>query len=327
MTSQIASKGLSSFGVTWQNWFRAQILLVAVLFAPVFVNAKDAEKDAVKRDYVKIVGSSTVFPYTKRVATAFTKDAAQSDPVIETTSSGSGLVAFCTGLGLKYPDIANASRPMKKTEWDYCQKNGVTNITEIYFGNDGLTLVKSRFGEQFNLSRLQLYKAIAAKVPVNGKLVVNPNRNWSDIDDDFPNVPILIFGPTNAHGSYGSFVKLVLPETCKNDLFYFQVKKRKLKDPGKFEQYLKEVCSELRIDGAYIGADQPIEQTLKVLITNPMLWLSLVIRTYSIGAPACKRFVSMGSSHVFIQSAIIAIFCRVRCISISKMLIASLCPA
>ena len=235
-------------------------------------NAADEQKkrdDAVKRDHIKIVGSSSVYPYTKRVAEAFVKKYGSADPVIKNDGSGGGLSEFCGGTGLQFPDIANASRPMKKSEWQLCERNGVKNITEIYFGNDGLTLIKSKFGERLNLTRLQLYKATASKVPLGGRLVANPYVSWYEIDDNLPDVPIQIFGPTSSHGSYSTFVKMIIREACKNDLRYFQKKKAGFKTPEEFASYIKNHCSEIRRDGAYLAADQPISQTLKFLSTNP----------------------------------------------------------
>ena len=260
------------------RWVFVCGLLLSSLCATFLSSAKaehqgkqDKQNPAVvfKRDHIRIAGSSTVAPYARAVSKAFIKKFGKPDPVIESSGSGGGFREFCKGVGLQFPDITNASRPMNSSEWKLCDDHGVDDITEIYFGNDGLTLIKSRFGEQMNLSKLQLYKATAAKLPIKGKMVNNPYRTWAEIDDNLPDVPIQIFGPTNSHSSYDSFIKQVLPETCLNSLFFFKVKQREMKDPKKFKAFLKENCSKLRFDGAYVGADQTIKQVLKLITANP----------------------------------------------------------
>ncbi len=220
------------------------------------------------RTHIKIVGSSIVLPFTQRVAKAFSEQTLHLVPVIKNTGSSSGIAQFCKGIGLKYPDIVNSSRPITKGEWQGCKSNGVDDITEIQFGNDGVTLAKSLFGERMNLTRLQLYKATARRVPVQGRLIDNPYRNWSDIDDNLPDVAIQIFGPTDGHGSYKSFVNAIYLETCKNDLRYFKRKRLALKDPAKFAAFLEANCSQMRFDSAYIGTEQPVAETFKMLKTN-----------------------------------------------------------
>ena len=241
-----------------------------MLFALCAVAISSAQaKDDLNRKHIEIVGSSTVFPYTQRVAKAYAERYGGLDPIVQTSGSGAGIRKFCKGIGLQHPDIANASRSMKPSEWNDCVKNGVDDITEIKFGHDGLTLVKSRFGEAFNITLLQLYKAVAKKVPVSGNMVTNPNRIWSDIDPSLPPVSIQVFGPTNNHGSYGIFIKKVLLDSCNTKIFLFQVKKVQLKDKEKYLSYIDSNCTDLRTDGSYIGVDQPFKQTLKLLLRNP----------------------------------------------------------
>ena len=183
------------------------------------------------RDHIKIVGSSMVLPYAQSVAKAFDKKTTHPKPVITSTGSGSGISEFCKGVGLKYPDIVNSTRPITKGEWEWCKSKGVDSITEIYFGNDGLTLTKSLFGGRMSLTRLQLYKATAWRVPIQGRLMDNPYRNWSDIDDDLPDVAIQIFGPTDSKGAYKSFIKAIYPKTCKEDLEFFKNKRLQIERP------------------------------------------------------------------------------------------------
>ena len=118
---------------------------------------------------IKIVGSSTVFPYTMAVAEAFAQSGGTA-PTVESTGTGGGLKIFCRGVGGEYPDIAGASRAMKMSETELCQANGVTDITEVLIGYDGVSITNSRNGRSLDLTKIEIYKALAAKVPVNGEL-------------------------------------------------------------------------------------------------------------------------------------------------------------
>ena len=222
------------------------------------------------RDQLKIVGSSTVHPFAKVVAKAFAQKTGDLEPLVGTGGSGAGFEIFCAGVGEAYADISTASRPMKKSEWDICQKNGVSDITEISFGKDGLTLVEANGTSlPMVLTRLQLYKAIAAKVPINGKLVDNPYLNWKDIDLNLPDRLISIYGATETHGSYDIIIKTILRETCSRYLSYFRSRREKMIAQKTFKSFVKKHCSDIRQDGAYIGADQNVEQAVKLINGNP----------------------------------------------------------
>ena len=135
------------------------------------------------RDQIRIVGSSTVYPFTTTVAEQFGKTSGMKTPVVESTGTGGGMKLFCAGVGENHPDATNASRAMKKSEFDDCQKNGAKDIVEIKIGFDGITLTQSKQGAPIKLTLGQLFLALAKEVPgPDGKLVANPNKNWSDID-------------------------------------------------------------------------------------------------------------------------------------------------
>ena len=135
------------------------------------------------RDQIRIVGSSTVYPFTTTVAEQFGKTSGMKTPVVESTGTGGGMKLFCAGVGENHPDATNASRAMKKSEFEDCQKNGVKDIVEIKIGFDGLTLAQSKQGTPIKLTLGQFFLALAKEVPgPDGKLVANPNKNWSDID-------------------------------------------------------------------------------------------------------------------------------------------------
>jgi phosphate transport system substrate-binding protein len=132
------------------------------------------------RDQIRVVGSSTVYPFTTTVAEQVGKSAGIKTPVVESTGTGGGMKLFCAGVGVGHPDATNASRRMKKSEFEMCQKNGVKDIVEINIGFDGLTVAQSKQGTPIKLSLAQLLLAVAKEVPgPDGKLIPNPNKNWS----------------------------------------------------------------------------------------------------------------------------------------------------
>ena len=151
------------------------------------------------RDQIKIVGSSTVYPYATVVAEKFGKSGKFKTPVIESTGTGGGMKLFCAGVGANHPDVTNASRAIKPKEIELCKKNGVTEIIEIIVGNDGISFAHSVSAPDADFTKEQLWRALAAKVDIDGKLLENPYKKWSDIDASLPNkkIEILIAPPTS----------------------------------------------------------------------------------------------------------------------------------
>ncbi len=163
------------------------------------------------RDQIRIVGSSTVYPFTTTVAEQFGKSSGMKTPVVESTGTGGGMKLFCAGVGESHPDATNASRRMKKGEFADCQKNGVKDIVEIKVGFDGLTIAQSKQGTALKLTLGQVFLAIAKEVPgPDGKLVANPNKNWSDIDKSLPNIKIEVLGPPPTSGTRDSLHELFM---------------------------------------------------------------------------------------------------------------------
>lgn len=218
----------------------------AVVGSFVFANAASA------RD-IKIVGSSTVFPYTQAVAEEFARSGGKA-PTVESTGTGGGFKVFCGGVGEAHPDITGASRAIKSSEKELCEKNGVTDVTEVLLGYDGLTIANSRKGPKINLTKPQIFQALASEVPVDGKLVANPHKKWSDIDKALPDINILAYGPPPTSGTRDAFVELAMHEGCE-ELDYFKAQKKELekKDYGKL---VKEKCSAMRSDGPFIEAGE-----------------------------------------------------------------------
>ena len=166
------------------------------------------------RDQIKIVGSSTVYPYATVVAEQFGKKGSFKTPVIESTGTGGGMKLFCAGIGVNHPDITNASRAIKTKEKALCEKNGVKDIIEVVVGNDGITFSHSVKAPDADFTKEQLWRALAAKVDVDGKLVENPYQKWSDIDASLPNkkIEILIAPPTS--GTRDAWNSLVMNKGC-----------------------------------------------------------------------------------------------------------------
>ena len=209
-----------------------------------FVGAAEA------RDQIRIVGSSTVYPFTTAVAEQFGKTSGVKTPVVESTGTGGGMKLFCAGIGESHPDATNASRRMKKGEFEQCQKAGVKDIVEINVGFDGLTLAQSKQGTPVKLTLSQLLLAVAKEVPgADGKLVANPNKNWSDIDKSLPNTKIEVLGPPPTSGTRDSFHELLLEKGAEQLPALAELKKS---DAKAFER----VWKTLREDGAYVEAGE-----------------------------------------------------------------------
>jgi len=192
----------------------ATALIGGVTGAAIFLLGGTAA--AAERDQIRIVGSSTVYPFASYVAEEFGAITPHPTPVIESTGSGGGMKIFCEGDGIDTPDITNASRRMKPSEFERCADNGVTNITEFTIGSDGIVLAQDLGNQDFNLSREELTLAIAAEVPQDGELVDNPYEMWSDIDSSLPDREITVYGPPSTSGTRDAFEELVMEAGSHN---------------------------------------------------------------------------------------------------------------
>jgi phosphate transport system substrate-binding protein len=171
---------------------------------------------AANRDSVSIVGSSTVYPFATVVAERFGRSTGFKAPKIESTGTGGGLKLFCSGIGANTPDITNASRRIKQSEYDDCQKNGVTDIVEVLVGYDGIAIANSTQSPQLTLSLNDLYLALAKDIPgTDGKLVANPNKTWKDVNPALPATKIEVLGPPPTSGTRDAFVELAMEGGAK----------------------------------------------------------------------------------------------------------------
>ena len=213
-------------------------------------------------DQIRIVGSSTVFPYTQAVAEQFSNMTGHPSPIVESTGTGGGMKLFCGGIGLDHPDITGASRAMKKSEYELCQDNGVTNISEAMIGYDGLSIAISRQNESnWDLSLEDVFLALAAQVPVNGEWADNPYQNWNDVNSDLPSTPILAYGPPPTSGTRDAFVELAMHAGCKGLAF--------VKDGGFDKGWVKENCSRMRQDGPFVEAGENDNLIVQRLNSDP----------------------------------------------------------
>lgn len=240
---------------------------LAALSAMAGIAGTLAATPALARDHIKIVGSSTVFPYTQAVAEEFAKKTGNKPPVVESTGTGGGMKIFCQGVGAAHPDTTGASRSMKKSEFELCKKNGVTNITEIQVGFDGLSIANSKKGKAMDLTLEHAYRALAAEVPVDGKLVKNPYKKWSDIDSALPSVEIVAYGPPPTSGTRDAFVELAMHAGCKKT-DYFKAQKKSL-DKKAFKTLVKSKCTAMRQDGPFIEAGENDNLIVQRLEADP----------------------------------------------------------
>ncbi|WP_407646611.1 PstS family phosphate ABC transporter substrate-binding protein [Halarcobacter anaerophilus] len=201
------------------------------------------------RDQIKIVGSSTVYPFSSAVAEELGATTKYPTPVVESTGSGGGMKLFCAGNGLNTPDITNASRRMKTKEFKLCEENGVTDITESVIGYDGIAFAQDKSNNAFNVTREQLALAVAEEVPSkDGKsLIKNPYKNWSDIDSSLPNREIIVYGPPKSSGTRDAFEELVMQHIFKKMAVYTD----KAKADKKYKKY-----SVIRQDGVYVPSGE-----------------------------------------------------------------------
>lgn len=197
-------------------------------------------------DAIKIVGSSTVYPFTKAVAEDFMRANPGVGVTVESTGTGSGVKLFCGGVGGKFPDLVNASRAMKKSEYDSCVANGVKQVIEVPIGIDGLTIIQSKDMEPLNLTQEDVYKALAADPYGKGP---NKSQTWKDVNPSLPAIKIRVLGPPPTSGTRDSLVELYLDKGCNADP---AMKALKESDEDKHKQ----ICTKVREDGLFVEAGE-----------------------------------------------------------------------
>jgi phosphate transport system substrate-binding protein len=218
---------------------------------------------AAARDQIRIVGSSTVYPFATVVAEEFGRSTGFKTPIIESTGTGGGLKLFCAGVGVEHPDITNASRRIKKSEVADCKANGVAEITEVKIGYDGIVLANSKKSARGELTLRHIFLALAKEIPApNGDLVPNPHRTWKDVDPTLPDVRIEVLGPPPTSGTRDAFNELALEGGCKT---YPDLAALEKKDKNEY----KRICHSVREDGAYVEAGENDNLIVQKLLANP----------------------------------------------------------
>lgn len=237
---------------------RVHTIVVIQLAVALLLSAGSASA----RDQVRIVGSSTVFPFSTAVAEQFGRTSSFKTPIVESTGSGGGIKLFCSGVGDSTPDIANASRRIKSSEVEQCRSNGVSDIVEIRIGFDGIVLANSKKADPVALTSKQIFLALARDIPVAGKLVPNPNRTWKDIDASLPDRKIEVLGPPPTSGTRDAFVELAME---RGALQIEMLKELKSTDKNAF----KSVAHAIREDGGYVEAGENDNLIVQKLNANP----------------------------------------------------------
>jgi phosphate transport system substrate-binding protein len=235
-----------------------KIVTLAALGFAAFSSAALAQ-----RDQIRIVGSSTVYPFTAKVAEQFGRTGGFKTPVVESTGTGGGFKLFCAGVGPSHPDLTGASRAIKASEVADCAAHGVKDITEINIGYDGIVVANSRKSPVFRLTIKQLYLALAKNVPnAMGGSRANPYRTWADLDKALPAIRIEVYGPPPTSGTRDAFVELVMQEGCKSWPWLADLEKTNK------EQWTR-LCSQIREDGGYVEAGENDNLIVQKLESNP----------------------------------------------------------
>jgi len=235
-------------------------ILLASAFAVATLTSSPAHAN---RDYISIVGSSTVYPFATVVAEQYGKTTKFKTPKIESTGSGGGFKLFCAGVGVEHPDITNASRAIKSSEQKKCADNGVTEIVEVKIGYDGIVLANSKQADQMKLDTKDIFMALAKEVPgKDGKLMPNPYKTWKDVNPSLPAIAIEVLGPPPTSGTRDAFVELAMESGAKT----FDSLAALKKEDGKA---FTRVAHTLREDGAYIEAGENDNLIVQKLQANP----------------------------------------------------------
>ena len=218
------------------------------------------DNELLARDYIKIVGSSTVYPFATIIAEDFSHDGKFKTPIVESTGTGGGIKLFCGGIGENHPDFVNASRKITEAEIKKCNENGIKSIAEIKIGYDGIIIADSKTAQNFDLTKEQLFLAVADQIPSDGKLIKNNYTKWNEINKSFPNQEIAIYGPPTTSGTRDAFAELIMEEVCVNIPEFISAY------PDKDAR--KKICHIIRTDGKYIEAGENDNLIVAKLKTN-----------------------------------------------------------
>jgi phosphate transport system substrate-binding protein len=230
----------------------ARKILISSLTASIICAMSVSAQAQSARDSINIVGSSTVYPFTTTVAEQFGRQGKFKTPKVESTGTGGGIKLFCNGVGPQFPDAVNASRRIRPAELQSCAQNGVKDVVEIKVGYDGIVLAQSKAGASLNLTRKDVYLALAKSVPDPANpmtLVPNPYRTWKEVNKSLPAVKIEVLGPPPTSGTRDSFAELYMEAGCRNFAWLNDLRTQD-------EPSFKRKCDSIREDGDYIEAGE-----------------------------------------------------------------------
>jgi phosphate transport system substrate-binding protein len=239
--------------------------IISMSLSAITLIACTANAQGNSRETITAVGSSTVYPFSTVVAERFGKSTEFKTPKIESTGTGGGMKLFCASNAIDTPDLSNASRRMKQSEFNMCAKNGVTSITEVLLGYDGIVVANSNTSKPMSITRKELFLALAKEVPApdgSEKLIANPYKLWSDINPALPANKIEVLGPPPTSGTRDAFAELVLEGGCKK---YPWIKAIKKQNKSKY----KAICHSVREDHVYIEAGENDNLIVQKLTANP----------------------------------------------------------
>jgi phosphate transport system substrate-binding protein len=243
-----------------------KILLVSILLSPLLHTAQafDWGLKSTKRNYIYLVGSSTISPLMAAASEEFSRSKAVTGspietPIVEATGSIAGFKFFCSGIGYRYPDFVNASMAITKKELEHCHNNGIKNLMEIKIGYDGIVIANIKGGKKLNLTKRQIFLALAEKIYDQGtqKLIDNPYRNWKDIDPKLPNTAIVFYGPPITSGTRNIFTDLIMETSCMEQVEFVNLFTKR--------SQLKKQCHKIRNDGVFIASGENDDNIIRAL--------------------------------------------------------------
>ncbi len=238
---------------------KTRFIALPLLAATVALSACGSNAGSASRDSIRAVGSSTVYPFAKKVAELVTQSNPDiKSPIIESTGTGGGVNLFCAGIGADTPDVTNASRRMKASEFADCQANGVTDVIEIQVGLDGIAFASAKEGIEMSLTPEIVYRAIAAN-PYGEEQTA---EKWSDIDPSLPDERILVYGPPSTSGTRDALKELILEVGCQADPAMVALKESN-------EEEYDQVCTEVRSDGVYVDQGEQDNLIVQKIEANP----------------------------------------------------------
>jgi phosphate transport system substrate-binding protein len=241
-----------------------KIFLISLAGSVILIASPDSNAQAA-RDSINIVGSSTVYPFTTTVAEQFGRAGKFKTPKVESTGTGGGIKLFCNGVGPQFPDIANASRRIKASELQTCAQNGIKEVVEIKVGYDGIVIAENKSGSSLNLTRKDVYLALAKNVPDPANpsaMIANPYKTWKDVNKALPATKIEVLGPPPTSGTRDSFAELYMEAGCRS---FAWLETLRSQDEASF----KRKCTTMREDGGYVEAGENDNLIVQKLAANP----------------------------------------------------------